>query len=150
VTSESEQHSITIEIERVRDYEFLARFDKEHYAPLTIDEPEPVGRDSEPNASRVLSAAVGNCLSASLMFCLQRSKLGVRSIRAEVTTTIVRNDKGRWRIGHVQVQISVETEEQDEKRLKRCIDIFENYCVVTASVRQGIPIDVSVVPITTD
>ncbi len=146
MTSESEQHSFAIVIERVRDFEFLARFDKEHYAPLTIDEPEPVGRDSEANASRILSAALGNCLSASLMFCLQRSKLGVKSIRAEVTTIITRNDEGRWRIGNVAVQIFLATEEQDERRLKRCIDIFENYCIVTASVRQGIPVDVSVIP----
>ncbi len=149
MTSGGEQHSFTTVIERVRDFEFLVRFDKEHYAPLTIDEPEPLGRDSEPNASRVLSAAVGNCLSASLMFCLQRSKLGVKSIRAEVTTDITRNDEGRWRVGHIQVQISVATEEQDAKRFKRCIDIFENYCIVTASIRQGIPVDVSVVPIDT-
>lgn len=101
MTSDSEQHSFTTVIERVRDFEFLVRFDKEHYAPLTIDEPEPLGRDSEPDASRVLSAAVGNCLSASLMFCLQRSKLGVKSIRAEVTTDTTRNDEGRWRISHI-------------------------------------------------
>ncbi|MFX1476452.1 MAG: OsmC family protein [Promethearchaeota archaeon] len=149
MTSTGEQHSFTTTVERVRDFEFLVRFDKEHYAPLTIDEPEPLGRDSEPDASRILSAAVGDCLSASLLFCLQRSKLGVKHIRAEVTTTTSRNNEGRWRLSHLTVNIFVATEEPDEKRLKRCIEIFENYCVVTASVRQGIPVDVSVIPIDT-
>ncbi len=83
------------------------------------------------------------------MFCLQRSKLEVKSIRAEVTTNIARNEDGRWRINNIQVQILVATEEQDEKRLKRCMDIFENYCIVTASVRQGIPVDVTVETIDT-
>ncbi|MFX1561737.1 MAG: OsmC family protein [Promethearchaeota archaeon] len=113
---------------------------------MTIDEPEPVGKDVGPNASRVLSAAIGNCLSASLLFCLQRSKQPVGTLRTEVITRIVRNSEGRWRIGNIRVQLHVGIQGLDTNRLQRCIDIFENYCVVTASVRQGIPIDVTVIP----
>jgi hypothetical protein len=29
--------------------------------------------------------------------------------------------------------------------LPRCLDLFEDFCVVTASVRQGIPVTVEVV-----
>jgi len=66
-------------------------------------------------------------------------------LRTEVVTRMIRNANGRWRIGNIQVQLHVNLQEQDAKRLQRCIDIFENYCVVTASVRQGIPIDVTVI-----
>ena len=137
-----DSNEFTIVVERIKDFEFRVRFDKSEFQDLTIDEPEPVGHGEGPNASRVLSAAIGNCLSASLLFCLQRSKQTVNKLRAEVTTQSSRNEEGRWRISHVRVKLHVGIKEGDAKRLQRCIDIFENYCVVTSSVRQGIPIEV--------
>lgn len=138
-------HDFSIVVEQLQDYEFQVKFDKEQYAELLIDEPDPIGHDKGPNASRVLSAAVGNCLAASLMFCLQRSKQLVDSIRSEVTTRVARNEEGRWRVNHLWVRIFVKTQEGDAKRFQRCVDIFENYCVVTGALRQGIPVDVEVV-----
>lgn len=144
MTLENEVHSFTIIVERVQDFEFRVQFDNPQFPELYMDEPKPLGHEQGPNAARVLSAAIGNCLSASLMFCLQRSKLMVDSIRAEVTPNIKRNENGRWRIQHMQVKLKIGTSEKDPKRIQRCIEIFENYCIVTASVRQGIPIDVEV------
>jgi uncharacterized OsmC-like protein len=79
------------------------------------------------------------------MFCLQRSRLEVDTVRAEVTPTVARNEEGRWRVQHLHVKLYFVTSEDDPKRFQRCVDIFENYCVVTSSVRQGIPVDVEVV-----
>jgi uncharacterized OsmC-like protein len=135
----------SIIVERVKNFEFRVRFDKPEFPEWILDEPSPLGEDKGPNATRVLAAAIGNCLSASLMFCLQRSKLLVDSIRADVTPTIARNEEGRWRIHHLDVKIHIKTaEEEGQKRFQRCVDIFENYCIVTSSVRQGIPVDVEI------
>lgn len=128
----------------MHDFEFRVQFDKSEFPELTLDEPSPLGQDNGPNATRVLAAAIGNCLSASLMFCLQRSKLVVDSLRAEVTPTTARNEKGRWRVHHVDVKILIKTAEENPKRFQRCVEIFEEYCIVTASVRQGIPVNVEV------
>jgi uncharacterized OsmC-like protein len=48
----------------------------------------------------VLAAAIGNCLSASLVFCAAR-KAGVKLSRvsAEVKVQIVRNENKRLRVG---------------------------------------------------
>jgi uncharacterized OsmC-like protein len=132
-------------VERVENYEFRVRFDDPKFAEWTLDEPPPLGEDKGPNATRTLAAAVGNCLSASLMFCLQRSKLEVDSIRSEVTPKVARNEEGRWRIQHLDVKVHIKMTEDDAKRFQRCADIFENYCIVTSSVRQGIPVDVEIV-----
>jgi uncharacterized OsmC-like protein len=141
-SNESEGYSITVE--RVDDFEFRVRFDNPAFGEWTLDEPSPLGGDKGPNATRALAAAIGNCLSASLMFCLHRSKLVVDAIRAEVTPTRARNEEGRWRIQHIDVKLHIKMAEDDLKRFQRCVDIFENYCIVTMSVRQGIPVDVEI------
>ena len=66
----------TINVEQIDGFEFRVRFDKDRYAAVTLDEPPPLGHDSAPNAARFLAAAIGDCLSASLVFCMK--KAGVR------------------------------------------------------------------------
>jgi uncharacterized OsmC-like protein len=144
MTKQDDPHSYTIDLERVKDYEFRVKFDKD-LPEILLDEPSPLGQDKGPNATRILAAAIGNCLSASLMFCLQRSKLVVDKVRAEVTPTVARNEEGRWRIPHIRVKLFFKMSEDDSKRFQRCVNIFEEYCIVTSSVRQGIPVDVEVI-----
>jgi len=136
--------AFSIEFERIQDYEFRIKFDKEQYQELITDEPQPIGKDMAPNASRLLAAAVGNCLSASLLFCAEKARANVKSLRAHVTLEHGRNERGRLRIGKINVEIVPEVDEIDRSKLQRCLDKFEDFCVVTQSVRQGIDVSVSV------
>jgi len=61
--------------ENYRGYEFKAKFDC--LSDLTIDEPKPLRRGPGPDASCLLSAAVGDCLSFSLLFYLGRARIHV-------------------------------------------------------------------------
>ena len=61
---ESEAAQFSITMDQIEDYHFRVTFDKDQYPDLLTDEPAPIGRDSAPNASRLLAAAVGNCLCA--------------------------------------------------------------------------------------
>jgi organic hydroperoxide reductase OsmC/OhrA len=58
---------------------------------------------------------------------------------------MVRNPEGRWRIKELNVDISPEVLENDSKKLERCIELFESFCIVSESVRQGIPINVKII-----
>ncbi len=51
-----------------------------------------------------------------------------------------RNDKGRWSIAEINVEISPEVGEEYE----RCHGLFEGFCIVSKSIEQGIPINVKV------
>jgi len=134
-----------IGIEQVQGYEFRVRFDKEQFAPLVMDEPPPLGRDTGPNAARVLAAAIGNCLAASLVFCAARkAAVKLERVRSKVKVQIVRNENKRLRIGSVEVTIDPGLSEEEGARLMGCLGLFEDFCTVTESVRRGIPVKVIV------
>jgi uncharacterized OsmC-like protein len=140
----SEQGRFTIHLEQLEDYAFNVRFDLPKAADLLMDEPPPLGERAGPNASRVLAAAAANCLSASLMYCLARDEVPAHSVRTEATCRIVRNAQKRLRIGGLEVRITLGPELLESPRRARCLELFEDFCVVTASIRQGVPVSVQV------
>ncbi len=140
----AEHTGFSLRLERITGYEFETRFDWNQVEPLLLDEPEPLGGSKGPNASRLVGAAVGNCLSASLLFCLEKAKQDVKAIRTEVAGTMMRNERKRLRIGKLDVRITLDVDAREPDRVTRCLELFEDYCVVTASVRKGISTSVVV------
>ncbi len=130
---------------RVEHYKFMVSFNSDKIENIFTDEPEPLGKGEYPNAGKLLAAAVGNCLCASMVFCMEKSRAEIPSICAEVTTTMGRNEKGRLRITHMSVKIFPRI--GDEIKFQRCREIFEDFCIVTQSVRKGIDVDVEVYPV---
>jgi uncharacterized OsmC-like protein len=137
------EKKLQVELELVEGFEFRVRFD-DAWEELIMDEPEPLGEDRGPNAARVLSAAVGNCLSASLLFCLQKSKVRPAGLKTAVSTSVERNERGRLRIAETSVHIHLALGDEDRDRVARCMELFEDYCIVTQSVRRGLDVDVTV------
>lgn len=134
-------HHVTVRL--ARDYEFVAEFNDVPGAPsVMFDEPKPLGGGKAPNAVAVLGAAVGNCLSASLAFCLRKARIELLDMTAHVVTHVVRNEKGRFRISGIDVELTP-TLGRAEAPIGRCEELFEDFCTVTASVRRGIPVKVS-------
>jgi organic hydroperoxide reductase OsmC/OhrA len=131
----------TLTLSRQQDYQFNVQFDLAGVPDLQLDEPVPLGAGAGPNASRLLAVAVANCLSASLLFCLGKFKQDPQGVTAHVTGKMVRNEQGRLRVGGIAVDIRLE---QTVERLAHCADQFEDFCVVTDSVRNGIPVSVQV------
>lgn len=123
---------------------FVAEFDDlPGAAPIRFDEPEPVGSDSAPSAAAVLGAAVGNCLAASLAFCLRRARIDIVDLRAHVTTYVARNTNGRFRVRQIDVELVPVLGAGGMTRAGRCEELFEDFCIVTASVQRGIPVQIS-------
>ncbi|MEW5993566.1 MAG: OsmC family protein, partial [Candidatus Zixiibacteriota bacterium] len=138
-----EQKQMTVSLEMVSDYQFKVTFD-ENLPELLMDEPPPLGGGSGPNASEVLAAAIGNCLTASLLFCLRKIRIEPTMLKTTVSTESVRNEKNRLRIGSGHVSVTVGFDPGSRDRLSRCVDLFEDYCIVTQSVRDGIDVSVEV------
>ncbi len=134
-----------IRLERLQGYRFEVDFGPGVPA-LVADEPPPLGTGSGPNPSRLLAAAVGDCLSASLLFCLEKSRVEVAGIKTRVRGQYTRNEHNRLRVGALEVVIALHAPDAPADRVKRCLGMFEDFCVVTASIRNGIDVDVSVEP----
>src|SRR6266487_1378040 len=97
-------HHVTISL--ARNYEFVAEFpDLPNASTIVLDEPAPLGGDRGPNAASVLGAAVGNCLAASLAFCLRKSRVNVDDLKAHVVTHVARNEQGKFRITAIDVEL---------------------------------------------
>jgi uncharacterized OsmC-like protein len=136
---------IVTKLKFVGGYRFNVEFDVEGMPGIVADEVKPVGEGLGPNPTRLLSAAVGHCLSSSLIYCLSRAKIQAKSMETTVNTRVGRNEEGRSRVQEIDVQIHLTVDEQDKPRVGRCLEIFENYCTVTSSVRKGIQVNVNVV-----
>ena len=128
-----------------KDLAFTVSFDLPTIPSLKADELPPQGSGDGVNATRLLGAAVGNCLSSSLAFCLSRSKIELKNMRTEVEIKNARNEHGRLRVKQMKVDLYPELKSSgNSERSKKCQEIFEDYCIVTESVRKGIPVEVNI------
>ncbi len=136
--------TFAVELVRASGYRFQVTSEREGGPGFQVDEAPPLGEGNGPTPTELLGAAIGGCLGASLVFCLDRSRVPVEGIRTRVEGTLERNEAGRLRVGGIRVQLQVDLPEP-EPRGARCLDLFQDFCIVKESVRAGIPIEVQVV-----
>jgi len=125
------------------DYRFLTRFE-DGMPMLATDEPPPLGHGTGPSPVQLLCAAVGNCLAASLLFSLRKFKQTPEPLGCAVRADVGRNEAGRVRVLGLQAELSLGVPAASLEHLDRVLATFEEYCTVTQSVRQGLPVLVSV------
>lgn len=139
-----EERTFSVSLEKTGDYAFDVDFGLDRVPALRVDEPRPLGAGGGPNASMMLAAAVGDCLSTSLLFCLSKARAEVRGMKTNVEGRLVRNERGRWRVAELSVELVPDMAAGGEAQLNRCSDLFEDFCIVGKSVEQGIPLRIRV------
>ena len=147
-----ETKKVSVTLKLMTGYQFQVDFGDA--GQLITDEPPPLGDNAGPNPSKLLIAAVANCLGASLLFAVHKFNEDAGPISARVEGVMTRaqsaattpggRSKGRWRISHIDVTLKLGNASVNESRLARALSQFEDFCVVTQSVRQGIDITVNV------
>lgn len=136
--ADSRTFSLTLEL--LEDYVFKVDFDEFGY--ILTDEAPPLGHGEGPNPALMVGAATANCLCASLLFALRKKKQNLPSIKAQVTGELERVE-GFWRIGRISVSMDADTASVDHEVLEAALQKFEDFCIVTQSIRRGIPIHVT-------
>jgi uncharacterized OsmC-like protein len=135
---------INTRLKRVKGHKFEVEFDDPRYPKLIVDEPEPLGTGEGPNPARLLSAAVGECIVSSLVYCLDKTRVGVEDLETRVRMELVKEKKGYWRISRVKAEVLLRVAEGDRGKVPRCLELFEKYCTVTQGLRLGTAVDVDV------
>ncbi len=111
---------------------------------LIGDESPPLGQGQGPTPVQLLAAAVGNCLSDSLLFALRKFKQAPEPISCEVTAEIGRNADNRLRVLGLDVALTLGVPAGTLQHLDRVLEQFENFCTVASSVSQGVPVRITV------
>lgn len=127
-------------------FRFSVSLDDHDAVALQVDELPPLGEGIGPSPARLLATAVGHCLGSSLLFCLRKARIEPAGLRVWVEGAFVRNERGRLRVGSLSVRLEPGLDPEQHERAARCFEIFEDYCVVTESVRAGLPVEVSIAP----
>jgi organic hydroperoxide reductase OsmC/OhrA len=79
------------------------------------------------------------------VFCLRKVRLEPIDLSASVVAHVERNAQGRFRVTAIDVELNPQLLASDKDRERRCADLFQDFCMVTESVRRGIPVNVKVV-----
>lgn len=138
------ESNFKIELVQLEDYRFEVCFDNVAVPALITDELAPLGGDAGPSPSRLLAAAVAHCLAASLLFALRKFKNQAGPIRATATVSMIRNAQNRLRVGHIAVDLHLNAMGSEIAMLDRILGQFEEFCIVTQSIRTAVPVDVRV------
>lgn len=93
---------------------------------------------------QLLTAAVGSCLSDSLLFALRKFKQNPEPMRCELQADVGRNPEGRIRVLRMKAVLTMGVAADYLAHLNRALDQFEEFCTVTQSVRAGIQVTVEV------
>ncbi len=131
-------------MKRLGGYKYEITFDELPGAKIISDEPAPVGASEGVTAAMMLAGAVGHCLTSSLLFCMEKSRAKTKDVSTDVDLVMERNQRGRWRVKEIKVKLKPLVYSVDAEKLERCKGIFQDFCIVSASVREGIKIDVEV------
>ncbi|NIE55459.1 MULTISPECIES: OsmC family protein [unclassified Burkholderia] len=135
----SEAH-VSVDVAQQARFCFEVVFAGTTLAPVLTDEPPPHGGGRGPNPIRLLAAAVATCLAASLQFALEKQHVDPQPIAAHIDVDMVQNEAGRVRVGAMSVRLSIGKTWADLAVATRVLDQFDAYCVLTESLREGIPV----------
>jgi uncharacterized OsmC-like protein len=137
------EESIRVALTQQEDYRLAVRFGGA-VPDLIADEPAPIGTGIGPSPKQLLAAAVGSCLSDSLLFALRKYKQKPEPISCSVETGVGRNQQGRLRVQTMKAVLTLGVPAASLEHLDRVLGQFEAFCTVTQSIGAGIPISVEV------
>lgn len=118
---------------------------------LKSDEPDwlphGAGQDAHPAPMDYMIVALTACQVSVLSQCLEKSRVEDFTITAEGAIDSVRKEdvpeempgNTRTRVDHMSVDIEVEVPEEHEHRAERCLEVYDQGCIVGQSYKAGIP-----------
>ncbi len=134
---------VEVTLVQEENYRFSVNFG-DGVPSLVADEPPPLGASQGPSPVQLLCAAVGNCLTDSLLFAFKKYKQAPEPLSATVSATLGRNPENRLRVQSMKARLHLGVDVEKLEQLERVLSQFETFCTVTQSVGQGVDISIEV------
>lgn len=129
-----------VHLEFIENYRFELDFGHGAEHRLRTDAAPPLGQGAGPDSEQLLVAAVANCLAGSLAFALRKYRNDDVRLQASADAVLAPNERGRQRVQRIDVVLRLGRPARDVRLIERALAQYEDYCVVTQSVRAAIPV----------
>jgi len=116
------------------------------FKDFSVDEPTSFhGTDLGPSSVEYLLIGIGGCLGTTFIYCLQKRNVKMKSVEIEVDGKLSHEGpKLLLRLTKVDVEIKFIPEENaSSEEINLCIKKFREYCIVSNSIADGLPINVN-------
>jgi len=113
---------------------------------FSVDEPTPFhGMDLGPSSVEYVLIGIGGCLGTSFIYCLQKRNIKMKSVEIVVDGKLSHvGPKMLLRLTKVDAEIKFKPEENaSSEDIFECIKNFREYCIVSNSIVDGLPINVN-------
>lgn len=98
-----------------------------------------------PNPTSLLALSVLSCLAASFTFCLKKRGFTLEDLTGKAEVVIRRNENGFWRVKAIDISITPKIDDPNVlKRADKCMKFFEQYCIISESLRDGMEVNVKI------
>jgi uncharacterized OsmC-like protein len=116
------------------------------FKDFDVDEPSSFhGSDLGPSAVEYLLIGVGGCLGTTFIYCLQKKNIELEMLKVEVDGKLSHTSpKMLLRLVNIDVDLKFTPKEgSSDVEINRCIKEFLDYCIISNSIANGLPINVN-------
>lgn len=117
-----------------------------NFTDLNVDEPSSFhGTDLGPSAVEYLLIGIGGCLGTTFIYCLKKNNVELEKLEVIVDGNLSHTGpKMLLRLVNVDVDLNFTPKETStDVEITRCINEFTEYCIVTNSIANGLPIQIN-------
>ena len=118
-----------------------------HFNDIQVDEPESFhGTDKGPSPVEFFLIGIGGCLGSTFTYCLQKQNVEIDTLEVVVDGQLKHaGPKMLLRLVNIEAELLITARDNDSsEKIEQCIKTFREYCIVTNSITQGVPLDVKV------
>ena len=111
---------------------------------LKIDMPvEFGGRGRFPCPDELFFSAVGGCLLTTFLYFKEKLRFFLRGLQVSVKGIVNLIGPKGYRIAGIEAFIRIEVDEKEKLKAEKCAELTRDYCHITRSLEQAIPLRIS-------
>ncbi|MGV9173528.1 MAG: OsmC family protein [Promethearchaeia archaeon] len=119
------------------------------FSNIHMDEPESFhGTNKGPSPVEYFLLGIGGCMASTFVFCCQKNEIEIHDISITIDGQLTHREDRENLLQFQKIEGYImfipKHGEQNKQAIKQCINDFQKYCVVSNSLRQGIPLSVNV------